>query len=230
MTSFPSAQAKPLQLATNVESQVYLLFAVAMGLTVAGVYAGMIYAPLLLQSGVVFGLVILELALILTSQWWVRQSPLNLLLFGIFPLISGVTITPLLLSLLQGYANGATILLNALAATGCMAAASAILAKLSGWNLSGMGRALLFSLLGLIALSIIQIFVPGLQTGGMELFISGAGVVIFGLFTAYDLQRVGNMARMGVSPFILALSLYLDIFNLFIYILRFMIALSGDRR
>jgi FtsH-binding integral membrane protein len=54
--------------------------------------------------------------------------------------------------------------------------------------------------------------------------------VIFALFTAVDIQRVKMLGRYGANPFLLALSLYLDIFNLFLYILRFMLALSGDRR
>ena len=43
-------------------------------------------------------------------------------------------------------------------------------------------------------------------------------------------QRIESQGRMGANPFMLALSLYLDIFNLFLFILRFMTALSGNRR
>jgi len=135
-----------------------------------------------------------------------------------------------LMAILAGYANGAAILINALVATACMTGAAAVLARLSGWDLSGIGKGLLFAVLGLIAMSILQIFVPAMRTGMTELLLSGAGVVIFGLFAAFDLQRISRIGRMGMSPFLLALSLYLDIFNLFLYILRFMVALSGNRR
>jgi FtsH-binding integral membrane protein len=79
-------------------------------------------------------------------------------------------------------------------------------------------------------MALLQVFVPAFRTTQMELMISGAGVVIFGLFTAYDMQRIAQMGKMGANPFMLALSLYLDIFNLFLYILRFMLVLYGDRR
>ena len=85
-------------------------------------------------------------------------------------------------------------------------------------------------LIGLIVIALLQLFVPSLRTGGMEIVISGIGVVLFAAFTAYDVQRVQALGRLGANPFLLALSLYLDIFNLFLYVLRFMLALSGDRR
>ena len=64
----------------------------------------------------------------------------------------------------------------------------------------------------------------------MEMIISAVGIVVFGMFLAYDIQRLRRGTAMGESPFLLALSLYLDIFNLFLYVLRFMLAVSGRRR
>lgn len=208
----------------------YGLFALAMALTVLGVWIGIQGAQYLFSSGAIFALVIAELGIIFTSRLWVEKYPLNYLLFGLFPTISGVTIAPLLMAVLVGYANGGSILLNALLSTVFMSAAAAVFARTTSWNLGLMGRALFFALLGLIAMALLQIVVPALRGTSMELIISGGGIVVFGLFTAYDVQRVQQLARVGMSPFLLALSLYLDIFNLFLYILRFMIALSGERR
>ena len=225
----PSA-SRPLTLSASTEAQVYALFALAMGLTLAGVFVGVEYALELLSSGMAMLFVIIELAIIFTSRWWMEKSPLNIFLFGLFPLLSGITITPYILYVLLQYANGAQILINAFAATACMGLAAAVFARTTQWNLGVMGRGLFFALLGLIAMAFLQLFVPSFRTGQMELLISGAGVVIFALFTAYDIQRVQQMARNGANPFMLALSLYLDLFNLFLYVLRFMTALSGDRR
>ena len=94
-----------------------------------------------------------------------------------------------------------------------------------------MGRFLLFAILGLIGFGLLQLFVPALrQSIGFELALSGAGIVIFAAFTAYDVQRIQKMSREGANPFLLALRLYLDIFNLFLFILRFMMVISGNRR
>ncbi|MDA1209122.1 MAG: Bax inhibitor-1 family protein [bacterium] len=221
---------RPISIDQSTESQVYALFGLAMGITVAGVYIGSLYAPTLLHSGFHWFFLIAELALILTARLWVNKSPLNYLLFALFPLLSGFSITPLILSVITEYANGTAILLNALSATGFMAASAAVFARTTSWNLGVMGRGLFFALIGLILLGLMQMFIPGLRTTQFELMLSGAGVVIFGLFTAYDFQRVAQMSRQGANPIMLALSLYLDIFNLFLYILRFMLALSGNRR
>ena len=218
-----------ISLAKSTESQVYGLFAIAMGLTVGGVMIGTQFVETLLSTGVYIVLAIAQLALIFTSRWWVEKEPLNYLLFGLFPLFSGFTITPLILMVLTGYANGSTILLNALSATAFMTAAAAIFARTTSWNLGVMSRALFIGLIGLIVLGLLQMFIPALRTTQMELIISGAGIVIFAGFTAYDLQRISQLASKGYNPIMLALSLYLDIFNLFIYILRFMLQFS-DRR
>jgi len=226
----PSAQGRPVSITQSTESQVYALFGLAMGITVAGVYIGSLYAPIIMSSGIYIFFLIIQFGLILTSRIWMNKSPLNYILFAIFPLFSGFAITPLILSTIAGYANGTAILLNALSATAFMAASAAVFARTTSWNLSVMGRGLFFALIGLILLGLLQMFIPGLRTTQFELMLSGAGVVIFGLFTAYDFQRVAQMSRQGANPIMLALSLYLDIFNLFLYILRFMLALSGNRR
>ncbi|MFA7682263.1 MAG: Bax inhibitor-1 family protein [Candidatus Peribacteraceae bacterium] len=230
MDQFSAAQNQPITLTSSAESQVYGLLALAMALTVLGVYAGMQYTAVLMASGMHIVLLIAELGIIFTARLWMRSYPLNYILFGIFPLLSGFTVTPYILYVLAGYANGGTILLNAVSATVFMTAAVAVFARTTSWNLSVMGRALLLGLVGLILLGVAQIFIPSLQSTQFEILLSGAGIVFFAAFTAYDLQRIQNAARVGANPFLLALSLYLDIFNLFLYILRFMLAIAGERR
>ncbi len=230
MDTFSSSRSEPVVLPRSVEAQVYGLFALAMALTLVGTFIGMQFATMLLGTGFIFVLLIAELAIVFTSRWWVQQSPLNILLFGLFPLLSGITITPFILSVVTGYVDGGNILINAFGATAFMAAAAALFARTTTWNLGVMAKALFIGIIGLIGVGILQIFFPSLQGGTTELFVSGAGVIIFALFTAFDIQRIQRMGRFGVNPFLLALSLYLDIFNLFLYVLRFMLALSGNRR
>jgi FtsH-binding integral membrane protein len=230
MNTYHPTASRPMTLSSSNESQVYGLFSLAMALTVFGVYTGMHFAPSIMSSGAMIGLVIVELGIIFTAGLWMNRTPLNYVLFGVFPVISGITIAPLIMHVLIGYANGASILLNALASTALMAGAAAVFARTTSWNLGVMGRALFFAVLGLIAFALLQIFVPALRTTQFEIMLSGAGIIIFSLFTAYDVQRISQMSKLGANPFLLALSLYLDIFNLFLYILRFMIVLSGDRR
>lgn len=223
------SRSQPIVLSSSAESQVYLLFTLAMGFTLAGVYLGMMYAETLLLSGWSTLFVLAELVLIFTSYWWARVSPLNVLLFVLFPILSGITVTPYILSVLVGFSNGTAILFNAVAATVGIALSAAVFARLVP-GLGAWAGGFLLALIGILLLSILQLFVPSLATPGFELFLSGAGIVIFAFFTAFDIQRIRPMAAMGANPFLMALSLYLDIFNLFLSILRFMSVLSGERR
>lgn len=230
MPPLAPSQSQPIVLSRSVESQVYGYVALAMALTLVGIYVGIQFAVTLLSGGMLIFFLIAELAIIFTSRWWIQQSPLNILLFALFPLLSGITITPYILLVLTGYVNGGSILLNAVAATVFMTAAAAVFARTTQWNMAAMGKALFIGVLGLLFMGLLQMLFPSLQGGVTELLVSGAGVILFALFTAYDVQRIQAMSRYGVSPFLLALSLYLDVFNLFLYVLRFMLALSGNRR
>lgn len=211
--------------------KVYGLFALAMGLTAVGFAIGVLYAPVLFSRGLHFVLLLVMLGIVFTGRLWMERSPWNILLFGTFPVLSGITIAPYLLYVSQILPNGNAILGNALIATAFMTAAAALFARTTSLQLAVFSRFLFLSLLGLIGFGLLQLFVPALrQSTGFEMGLSGAGVLIFAAFTAYDFQRIEELARSGASPFMLALSLYLDIFNLFLYILRFMVAISGERR
>jgi FtsH-binding integral membrane protein len=229
MQQFSSVRGQPIALSASTQSQVYGLFTLAMALTFIGVYLGMSFTEYILTNGLHLPLILVELALVFTAGWWSKRSPLNYLMFAAFPLISGITLTPYLLMILAQYVNGAAILINAIGATVFISLSAVVLARIAP-NLAMWGRALFFAVIGLIVLSLAQVFVPALRTEGFELMLSGAGIVIFGLFTAYDLQRIERMGAQGANPFMLALSLYLDIYNVFLYVLRFMTALSGNRR
>ncbi len=226
---FSSSPSQPIALSPSTQAQTYLLFTLAMGLTLFGVFLGMNFAQALLTSGMHLFLAIAELALIFTAGWWSRTSPLNVILFALFPILSGITVTPYLLMVLVGFVNGPAILFNAVGATVAISLSAALLARVAP-GLSAWGAALFYALIGLLLLSILQIFFPTLRTPGFELALSGGAIVLFGLFTAFDIQRIQRMGAIGANPFLLALSLYLDIFNLFLSIVRFMSVLSGERR
>lgn len=227
-TSFVSS--RPVAISASTEAQVYSLFALAMGLTLLGIIGGIMFAPILLSTGVFIALTIATLAIVLTSSLWMERYPLNYILFGAFPLISGITLAAILLSVLASYANGASILVNALAATVCMSVGAAVFALTTKKSLLGMQGTLFMALIGLVIMGVLQLIFPGLRTGVTELLLSGFGVVLFAVFIAFDIQRITALGRVGANPFMLALSLYLDVYNLFLYVLRFMLAISGNRR
>lgn len=227
--SYPSAsRSTPLD-ASGV-SQAYFLIALALLVTLVGVFAGATFALPILASGWIFLLFVLELVLIVSAPAWSRNAPLNYVLFLAFPFLSGLTITPFLMSVVVSYVNGAAILLNATIATTLLAFAAAVFARTTTMNIGfSIGRFLFQSLIGLIVFALLQMFIPSLRGSSFEVVLSGFGILTFSLFLAWDFQRLAHSDK-GSSPFLLALSLYLDIFNLFLYVVRFMLAMSGNRR
>lgn len=228
---FSSSAAYPesVALSSGFVAQTLWLLALAMALTVAGVFLGAVFALPILASGWVMLLFFAELGIIWTAPSWSRSSPLNIILFCLFPLFSGLTLTPLIMSVLVGYANGATILLNACISTALLSASAAVYASISKTFSPSFGTMLFQGLIGLLVFGLLQLFFPSLRGGVIEMVSSGIGIALFSFFLAYDIQRL--MRRGDVSsPFLLAIGLYLDIYNLFLYVLRFIVAMSGRRR
>ena len=99
-------------------------------------------------------------------------------------------------------------------------------------DLSGFGRFLMMSLIGLLIATVVNLF---LQSTMLMWICTYAGVLIFSGLTVYDTQKIKNMflmhgAEMNESTMKLALmgslTLYLDFINLFLYLLR----IFGDRK
>ncbi len=140
-----------------------------------------------------------------------------------YSVLQGVLFAPFLM-VFSNHTLGVTF-----ACTAGMFGAMALYGMTTKRNLSGMGRTLLMLLIGLIIASLVNLFVGD---GTMTLVISIAGIVIFSLFTAYDFQRlqeegaICDDATLREKGAILgALSLYINFYNLFLYLLRFL----GDR-
>ncbi|GAA0122761.1 MAG: Bax inhibitor-1/YccA family protein [Clostridium argentinense] len=99
-------------------------------------------------------------------------------------------------------------------------------------DLSTMGRICIMALIGIIVASIMNFFI-----GSASLYngINYIGLFLFCGLTAYDMQKIKvihqssyelNKAHLNKFAVIAALELYLDLINLFIYLLR----LIGKRR
>jgi uncharacterized protein len=100
----------------------------------------------------------------------------------------------------------------------------------TGRDLSRSGSFLMMGLVGIVLVSIVNIFIA---SSAVQFAISGIGVLLFTGLTAYDTQRVkevyysggfgDNLAKASLMG---ALTLYLDFINLFLMLLQ----LTGSRR
>ncbi|MDE2793133.1 MAG: Bax inhibitor-1/YccA family protein [Paracoccaceae bacterium] len=96
-------------------------------------------------------------------------------------------------------------------------------------DISGWGSFLIMGVIGLIAASLINIFVA---SAALHFAVSVLGVLIFAGLTAYDTQRIkntylqmagsGNTEWLEKSAIMGALSLYLDFINMFVFLLQFL--------
>lgn len=86
-----------------------------------------------------------------------------------------------------------------------------------------LGGTLFYALLGLVVVRILQIFIPGLQGLSIIDYIAGG---IFSLYIGYDMFRATEATRSVTSALHIAVSLYLDIINLFTIVLSI---LGNDR-
>lgn len=79
-----------------------------------------------------------------------------------------------------------------------------------------MGSALFFALLGLVGVSIARIFIPAIDLT----IIDYAGAGIFSLYIGYDMYRANHIPKTVDNAIDVSVNLYLDIINLFLFVLR----------
>ncbi len=151
------------------------------------------------------------------------SSAMATILFFLFAIVNGLSIAPIFL-LFTGESIASTFFITA-ATFGAMS----LYGYFTNTDLSKFGSILVMALIGLIICSIVNIF---MASESLYWIISGAGVLIFVGLTAWDTQKIKQMAISmpnasdGRLATIGALSLYLDFINLFLYLLRFL----GNRR
>ena len=144
-------------------------------------------------------------------------------LFLLYSALTGVTSSVIFLVY-----TGASIVSAFVIAAG-MFGTMAVFGTFTKKSLAGVGQFMFMGLIGLIIASIVNIF---LFNDMLSFVISVVGVLVFTGLTAWDAQRMKEMAvalpdgRVGTYAVVGALTLYLDFINLFFFILR----LLGGRR
>ncbi|MCS5559533.1 MAG: Bax inhibitor-1/YccA family protein [Oceanospirillaceae bacterium] len=122
-----------------------------------------------------------------------------------------------------GMANGGDIVTTALAMTGITFLGLSAYAVSSRKDFSFMGGFLMIGLILVVVASIANIFfaIPALS-----LVISAVGVLVFSGFILYDTSRMVNGGE--TNYVMMTVSLYLNIYNLFMMLLHLTGAFSGD--
>lgn len=172
-------------------------------------------------------LILIQLGLVIVLSSMVRQISFStaVILFSLFALSMGVTTSVVFIAFTH-----ASLFATFIIAAG-MFGAMATYGYITRADLTAMGSFLFMALIGLIISGLVNTFLKSTQ---FSFIISAAGVFVFTLLTAYDVQKIKRMTQdmledketMAKVTIVGALTLYLDFVNLFLYLLQF----TGRRR
>ena len=204
----------------------YWLLALSLLPTIAGAFVGMqlnlfalfaaypIATPLLM-FGVMIGSLFV-VTLLRNSAWGIVA------LFG-FTFIAGLMLTPIL-TVAAGLSNGGQLVALAGGMTAAIFFAMATIATVTKRDFSFMGKFLFVGLIVLLVASLANIF---FQVPALSLTISAVAVMLFSAYLLFDVSRIVNG---GETNYIMAtLSIFLDLYNIFISLLNLLMAFTGQR-
>jgi len=214
-------QAVPLTVANNPVQVLYLrrvLSYLLLGMLVCvggGVFAMSQPSLLALVAGHPF----ISLIALFALTFWAQSAangPRAGLAYYVFTFAMGLLLAPVLYVVLSKAGGGQTLALaGVLTVTNSLALAA--YAWVSKRNFSFLGGFLMVGLITMIVAQLLNAF--WLHSPFMALAIPGVLVLLFNGFILYDLSRILHSPE-RLPPTVAALSLFLDVFNLFMAYLR----------
>jgi uncharacterized protein len=228
-SAFETSTVRTAERVTSFLKAVYGWMFVGLGTTAVVAFAVIAsgFAPVLARNPLIFfGLVIGELGLVFGLSARVNRMSAGTasLLFLVYSALNGATLSLIFLRF-----TGASIATTFIITAG-MFGALALFGATTKRSLAGVGHFVGMGLIGLILAMLVGFF---WHSDGLQFVISIVGVIVFTGLTAWDSQRLKQMAtalpdgQVGSYAVVGALSLYLDFINLFLFLLRFF---GGGRR
>ncbi|CZE46199.1 Bax inhibitor-1/YccA family protein [Campylobacter geochelonis] len=190
----------------------YKLIGASLVAATAGAYIGMqvlsFYSPILF--------LIVELAILFGMNYAVKkeQNTIALILLFVFTFITGFTLGPILnmyLGMGAGHVVTQAFLVTAIAFGGLTVYAMNTQTDFSSW-----GKPMFYALIGIIIASLLNMFLFKSTMG--SLIISSITAILFCGYILYDTQNI--IKGRYDSPIMAAVSMYLNILNLFISLLN----------
>jgi len=216
---------------SNLLYRVYGWMCLALALTATTAYyvstspafLAMIFGPEGKGTMVPIILFIVQIGLVLALSIFIQRIsyPVAVVLFILYALSLGVTLSAIFLVY-----TFTSIFSTFLVASG-MFGAMAIYGYFTKSDLTSMGSFLFMALIGLVIGGLVNMF---LKSESFQYVLAGIGVLVFTLYTAYDVQKIKNIMHdrfadqetLSKIAIIGALTLYLDFVNLFLSLLQFM--------
>ena len=154
-----------------------------------------------------------------------RNNPgLSLVLMYGLSVLEGLLMGPLLGTIAHGYPYGAAVIGEAAVLSAVIVGGLGTYVWVSGKDFGGLGKFLIFALIGLLVVGLIRWFIP--FSPGLSLGYAIIGALIFAGFTLYDFSNI--KFRYGPNDYVLAtVALYLDFINMFWFLVQILLSLSG---
>lgn len=153
------------------------------------------------------------------------RYPVNYILLGIFTISMAVNIG--YVCSLYHYTGHGALILQAFGATCAIFLGLTLYTLLSGKDFSYLNGFLAVTLWGLLFAGVVGLWFPWMRNSLIHGFV---GAVVFSGYVLYDTWRL--QSKFGYDDYIIAtIELYLDIVNLFLYILKILSALKkGEKK
>ena len=237
-SSYADLEGEPVMMAREVANcsaevkagfirKVYGILSIQLMFTVIGAATFMFVESArtfaLSSMGVFYTAALLPIPVLFALFCYKDKHPVNLYLLSLFTVCEAYTVGVVCaVYQQQGYGM---IVLQALLLTAAIFISLTSYVFVTKKDFSWMGGALYMGLMVLVMWSIIQMFFPIGGGLGRAVF-SLLGALLFSGYILYDTSNI--MHRMGPDDYIMAsISLYLDIINLFLYLLEILRFLQG---
>lgn len=207
---------------TTLLSKVFAGLFVSLVTATLGLYIGYNYVP----RGLLNLLAIVELVMIVVAMFVQRRRNIGMPFVITFTFISGMTLAPVI----QLYVSqlGSGLVLQAVAVAAGAFLIAAVTASRTSMDFSYLGGFLFVGLMALLLMGLVSLF-TGFSSVA-QLIYSVLGIAVFVGYVLFDVNR---MAHHGVAaeqvPWVV-LSLYLDLVNLILFVLRLFGVLQSNRR
>lgn len=179
------------------------------------------------HPGLMMGMLLAQMALVFSILFFLNRMTFitALALFLLYAASLGVTLSSIFLV----YTHSS--IMSTFLTTACMFGFMSLYGYFTKADLTSIGNIGFMVLIGLVIGMLVNMFLRSQQ---FDYILSGVGVVLFVLLTAYDTQKIKQIGRSGLVDqemlgkltLLGALTLYLDFINIFLFLLRFM----GNRR
>ena len=213
MSSFPREETRRQEvgeLSSGLVGKVFGLLAFSLAFAAVGGWVG--YG---IDRAWILPIFLVELGLIFAVNALRESEPWNLVLLYAFSFASGVTVGPVLNAYVS--AGAGDVVIQAAVVTGAMTAGLSIFALTTRWNLLSLAPFMFVAVIGLLVAMIANIWIGGSMLYGI---VSWAGALIFSVLLVIDVQRAKYLPDTMGNAVIIALGVYLDVVNLFLFIMR----------